>query len=395
MALTPILGLRGTGEFNADFRPTNYRELFTLLEPNGTAPLNALLSMAASEATDDPKFTNFRDEMPDRRMRINNGGGYNTSAGTLQMDTGDPVAFVTAGAMIVNSATGEVMRATANGDPSTYQLTVTRNIGGTSFTIADNDELFVSGFAAQEGSGSPTAVSFDPVTDYNYTQIFKTAWSITNTLKNTYRRIGDAEDEYMKKALSLHMSDIERAMFFGRRLEVNGTTSQPTRYTGGLMNMITNVVDVAAFPTPGVMDEETFDRTLIENVFAWGGKEKVVFAGPRFASLMQSIGKSRWTPSTVSGAYGIRFTRYETFAGDLLFYVHPMFRQVPGMDTTAVILELPSIRYRYLNNRDTHVERDIQGPGEDMVKHQYLTECGLELTQSRVHSIIRGWEELA
>ena len=30
-----IQGVRGTGEFSSDFRPKNYREPFTLLEPNG------------------------------------------------------------------------------------------------------------------------------------------------------------------------------------------------------------------------------------------------------------------------------------------------------------------------------------------------------------------------
>jgi len=51
-----IQGLRGTGEFSVDFRPKNYRELFTLLEPNGTAPLQALLAMAGSEETNDPEY---------------------------------------------------------------------------------------------------------------------------------------------------------------------------------------------------------------------------------------------------------------------------------------------------------------------------------------------------
>ncbi len=48
-----IQGMRGTGEFTSDFRPKNYRELFTLLEPNGNAPLNAMLAMGSSEPTDD------------------------------------------------------------------------------------------------------------------------------------------------------------------------------------------------------------------------------------------------------------------------------------------------------------------------------------------------------
>ena len=66
--MAAVQGLRGTGEFSVDFRPKNYRELFTLLEPNGNAPLNALLAMGSSESTDDPEYKNFRDELPDRKM---------------------------------------------------------------------------------------------------------------------------------------------------------------------------------------------------------------------------------------------------------------------------------------------------------------------------------------
>ena len=110
---TPIQGLRGTGVFGTDFRPNNYRELYTMLEPNGSAPLNALLAMTESSSTDDPKFNHFRDELPERRMTINNVGGYNSSATSLQMTTGDQVGYVVAGSVIVNSRTGEVCRVTA------------------------------------------------------------------------------------------------------------------------------------------------------------------------------------------------------------------------------------------------------------------------------------------
>ena len=64
---TGIQGLRGSGEFSTDFRPTNYRELFTLLEPNGSAPFNALLAMTSGEATDDPIFSNFRDDIKESK----------------------------------------------------------------------------------------------------------------------------------------------------------------------------------------------------------------------------------------------------------------------------------------------------------------------------------------
>lgn len=387
-----IQGLRGTGQFGADLRPGNYRELYTLLEPNGTAPLNALLSMTGSEATDDPKYSNFRDEMPDRRVQINNGAGYNASATGLTIDATNEVAFIVAGSILVNNRTGEVMRATVNGSGTT--ITVARNIGGTSFTLLDNDELFVAGFAAAEGDVSPQGVSFDPTVAYNYTQIFRTAFMITETAKHTRFRTGPREDEYATKALKLHMSDIERAMFWGRRHEDNSVPAQPVRYTGGLISQISTVVDVATYTVAGQMKEDAFDRLLVETIFAYGGKEKLAFVGPKVAGHLQAIGKARWSPTSVDGTYGVAITGYKTFAGSLMVHMHPQFRQVPGMSNAMVILDLTAIKYRYLQGRDTALLRDRQANDVDAVKHEYLTECGLELLQDRTNAIIRGWDTI-
>lgn len=388
-----ILGLRGTGQFGTDFRPANYRELFTLLEPNGDAPLNAMLSMTQAEATDDPKFNNFRDEMPDRTITV--GGAYAADAATTTIDVtaASQSQYAVKGAVIVNSRTGEVMHVTDDyaGD---NKVKVTRNVGGTSLTLNAGDKWFVSGFAASEGGSTPTAVSFDPVFAYNYLQIFKTPFNVTNTLANTYRRIGDAEDEYATKALKLHMSDIERAMFFGRRAEVNGTSSAPTRFYGGLINSITNVIDVStAGASPdgvaGTIIEKSFDRLLIEDVFAYGSKQRVVFGGPVVAGHLHQFAKSRWTLESIDGGYGVSFTRYKTFAGDLMFHLHPQFRQVPGADSMLVFVDFPYLRYRYLQNRDTQLLKDRQAPGDDKKTHEYLTECGLELLQDKVHHVIK------
>ena len=116
--MTAITGLRGTGQFTTDFRPTNYRELFTLLEPNGTAPLQALLSMAGSESTDDPKYNHFRDEMPDRTLTVD-GAIASSSTGTVVVDNDDDEAFVVSGAILQNQATGEIMHATADANLGT------------------------------------------------------------------------------------------------------------------------------------------------------------------------------------------------------------------------------------------------------------------------------------
>ena len=391
--MTAISGLRGTGQFTADFRPTNYRELFTLLEPTGTAPLQALLSMAGSEATDDPKYNHFRDELPDRKLTVD-GAVASTSTASVTVDASDDQAFVVPGTILINVDTGEVMRAT--GAPSGNAIAVARNIGGTTHQIADGANIIIGGHADSEGGSSPTAVSFDPTTDFNFTQIFKTAVQVSGTLQNTFLRTGDKEQEQLTKALKMHMSDIERSMFFGKRHEENGNTASPTRYTGGLTNSIVNVTDGASYgASANTITEKEFDRLLIENIFAYGSTEKVAFCGARVISNLMEVGKNRWQPTQIDNSYGVSLSRYTTYAGDLLVYMHPMFRQVPGMDQEMIVLDMNEIKYRYMQGRDTQLIRDIQSPDFDGVKHMYQTECGLEMTQAKVHHRIKGWSAVS
>jgi len=392
--MAAIQGMRGSGEFSTDFRPKNYRELFTLLEPNGNAPLNAMLAMGSSESTDDPEFKNFRDELPDRTLKVN-GAVASTSTTSITVDAGDDNKFAISGSILINSETGEVMHVTA--DTTATTVTATRNIGGTSHQIADNAELFVAGYAAAEGASSPTAISFDATVASNFCQIFRTAFQVSNTLQSTYLRTGDKMDEAMTKALKLHMSDIERAMFFGYKHEASGSSASPTRYTGGFTNSITNVVDIhTSFASYGgssakQMTEEGFDSLLMSTVFKYGSKQKIAFVGETVANNLQQIGKARWQPEAIDGTYGVSVVKYSTFAGDLMVHLHPQFRQVPGMKTAMVIVDFPYLNYRYLEGRDTSLLENRQSPDADSQKHEYLTECGLELLQDKVHCYVKNW----
>jgi len=395
-----VQGLRGTGQFGTDFRPKNYRELFTLLEPNGNAPLNALLAMTSSESTDDPEYKNFRDELPDRKLIVSGAVAGTPASGTaanITLTASNMNVYAVAGALVANLRTGEVFRVTA--DTTGTTLAVTRAVGqANGVAINDADELYVIGFAATEGSNVPTAVTFDSEVASNYTQIFKTTFTVTGTQNETYLRTGNKLEEAMTKALKLHMQDIERAMFFGKKSETNGSTAQPLRTTGGLINELTNVIDVSSgtqTAAANIMTEAEFDAFLISNVFAYGSSQKIAFCGATVAANLQRIAKSRWTPETVEGAYGVNLTNYKTFAGDLMIHLHPQFRQITAMDRAMVIIDFPYLKYRYMENRDTKLLENIQNPGEDVIKHAYQTECGLELTQGKVHTYIKGWQKIA
>jgi len=407
--MAAIQGMRGTGEFGTDFRPKNYRELYTLLEPNGNAPLNAMLAMGSSSSTNDPEYKNFRDALPERRVTIDSGlttGAGDDSDGSFSV-SGDDRKFIVPGVILVAATTGEVMRVTTSavnsGDDTLQDVNVVRNVGlptgGTALSIAHNDSLFIAGFAAAEGAATPTPISFDASVATNYTQIFRTAFSVTNTLNATYLRTGNKEDEQRTKALKMHMSDIERAMIFGKKTETDGGTAAPLRTTGGLIEAISNVkdakTDYATVNGNGVITEAEFDLLLIEEIFKYGSNQKIAFVGPRVANLLQQIGKNRFQPTQVQGTYGVNVTRYQTFAGDLLVHLHPQFRQLPHMRDSMLVVDFPDLEYRYLDGRDTQLLENRQNNDEDLVKHEYLSECGLELKQDLTHAYIKNWGALA
>ena len=383
--------MRGSGEFSTDFRPKNYRELFTLLEPNGNAPLQAMLAMSSTETTDDPEYKNFRDELPDRTLVVN-GALANTNGTSITIDASDDNKFAVNGSIVINQTTGEVMHVTA--DTASTTLAVTRNIGGTSHQIADNAVLFIAGFAAAEGGSSPTAISFDATVVSNYTQIFRTAFQVSNTLSSTFLRTGDKMDESMTKALKMHMSDIERAMFFGVKHEANGSSATPTRYTGGLVNSLTNVVDIATDYASyggtgaGKMTEEGFDSLLISTVFKYGSNQKIAFVGETVANQLQQIGKDRWQPTAVEGTYGVNLVKYSTFAGDLMVHLHPMFRQLDHMKNAMVIVDFPYMSYRCLEGRDTQLLENRQPFGTRAAKKN--PSCSQSQAYSPSETLITG-----
>ena len=50
-----VAGLRGTGDWAADERPKNFREMILWRNPNGQTPLTALLSKMKHESTSEPE----------------------------------------------------------------------------------------------------------------------------------------------------------------------------------------------------------------------------------------------------------------------------------------------------------------------------------------------------
>src|SRR5210317_853988 len=63
-----VAGLRGTGDWGTDERPKNFREMILWRNPNGSAPLTALMSKMRTQSTDDPEFAWWEEELNPIRL---------------------------------------------------------------------------------------------------------------------------------------------------------------------------------------------------------------------------------------------------------------------------------------------------------------------------------------
>lgn len=393
--MSAILGMRGTGSFPADHRPENWREKFLMLEPNGSAPLTAILSMLQSEKTDDPVYHNFRKDLPDFRF-TQSGAQPTITDTTLTATQAADLSYFRSGMLIRNFRTGEVVKITAK--PTTTTVTVTRGVGnsGTGIAIADADVWFLVGNANPEGADTPTPISWDAASNENYTQIFRTPVSVTRTMMKTNFRTGNQYVEKTRDALKQHMMELERAFIWGKKDSITGANGQPERYTGGIVSFLTtNVRDLASASTPNKMSESEFDSWLAEDVFAFGSSQKLALCGWRAADNLQKIAKDRWSMNSAGSnmTYGMSLVQYMTFAGELVVKTHPQWRQIPGAEDMMLILDTQDLRFRFID--DTMLLKDRQGNGIDGVVDEYLTEAGLEMLQEKTHALLLGWQGIS
>ncbi|MCK5603719.1 DUF5309 family protein, partial [Candidatus Pacearchaeota archaeon] len=261
----PFLGMRGTGDWVANQRPENWREMILYLYPNGKAPLTAILAMMGSEKTDDPIFHWWERALPDQRATITGvwtdtglsaaaAGGE--AAGTtlyVQMSAADAAKFVAGHQVLLRDADAldtdvnvKVAADSVIAGANSYLTIKTLEIDDNSSVgdLTSVDVALIIGTINSEGGTSPDSLIYDPTEYYNYTQIFKTSLEHTRTAMKTKLRTGDQVAQAKKEALELHSIEMERAFIFGIRTSNVGTNGKPERTTGGIKSFLsTNVAD--------------------------------------------------------------------------------------------------------------------------------------------------------
>lgn len=391
--MAAIAGLRGTGNFGTDERPKSFREMILWRNPNGVTPLTGLLSKMESQSVNDPEFNWWEEELNAIRLQIAYATGFSTTDTSLTVGVaGDQTAtdLVAGDVLLVEKALTTAydheLLVVSSITSSSVVVVKRAQAGTTAVPILQGVYLTKISNAFAEGGLAPDSATRNPTKMYNYCQIWKTAYQVTKTAAKTKFRTGDPLKNDKKRKRFDHAVALELSFIFGKRYEDTGG-QQPTRYTGGILNLLSLYSNsrITAFTTTPT------ETTMLDAIYPiWdydtsAGNERIGFCGNGALNSLNKMAKNasstRINFDKKVDAYGMKLMEWTLPQGTVYFRSHPLFN-THGRFTNDIFIFDPSVlKYRYM--RDTEMEDGIEPPGADYFKGQYLTEAGLEFQHSK------------
>tara|TARA_R110002051_G_scaffold140428_7_gene213191 strand:+ start:5720 stop:7162 length:1443 start_codon:yes stop_codon:yes gene_type:complete len=319
-------------------------------------------------------------------------------------------ADVTTGTVDGRSGTVDVNNNTARWGGTASTLNVTTDVGG---TAGEHPAALIVGSANPEGGSSQSGTWSTPELTSNYTQIFKTPFSSTGTSLQEgmiWSDTGHYKDKAWE-AMRTHAKEIELAVIFGIKTKSNVThdgLSTPQRTTNGVLNFLREW-DNSKSATLNTDSNKRY-LTSVGNI-AWSdfedymGRlftvsndknfEKICFCGSEF---LQNINRLLYKQAPLriqtsfmgDEKFKFRVAEVTTMHGTVYFHTHPLFTQTTEFKNAGLFLDINNLKIRPLNNRDTHVQENIQANDVDYRKDQYFSELGLENILPESHLYMDG-----
>lgn len=289
-----------------------------------------------------------------------------------------------AGDLIKIPRTGEVVRVTAV-NAATSTITMSRAWAGSGTAMNNGENLLNMGAAEMEGDLAPVAKSTVTVTKTNFLEIVKTPVHVTKTLDNVKVYGGNERLRQRQKAGAKHARQWEQILLHGRKKEDTSTGANPIRSAGGLDEHIqTNILAAG-----GPLTEAEFLSWLGDSMrYSVNGSQKKLLVCSRavLASINSwGLQKLQLSPQ-VRATYGIDVYTYISGFGTINVLNHPLLEV--GYAGYAYLLDMDGIWYR--PGRRTQLETNIQAPGEDAWKDEYITEATYSFVEEKAFGMITG-----
>ena len=398
--MAAIAGMRGTGDWGTDERPKNFREAILWRSPNGSAPLIALMGKMKSEAVNDPEFSWWEEEQNALRLTTS-AAVYGTTDTTLTVtsnlqDAQDvvPGDLFLVEKTLTNAYDHEIIMASSVTNTTTVVFKRAQ-VGTSAAAIPVSSNLTKIGNIFEEGSNAPTASTRNPNKLYNYVQIFKTVYEITNTAKNTKTRTGDPVKNDKKRKMFDHSVALEFAAIFGKRYETTGPNGKPMRASGGLLYMLSQYASsmITVFSTTPT--ESTFTDAIYKvfNYDTGAGDERIVLAGNGALNslnrLAASQSRTRVNFDGIITQYGMKLQKWILPQGVLYVKTHPLFNLHSRFTNDMAVIDGSVFKVRH--QRDTHFKDNIQDNDSDSTKGQWLSEIGFEFAHLKTSAWISNF----
>jgi len=368
------------GDPRGDFAAALLQEV-----PTGTAPLFALSSGMPSRNATDTVVNWFEENHISGRTTQN---GANNSTTNTTMNVADASSYPP-NIVLMNESTGEYVFVT---NVVANALTVVRGFAGsTPANVPDGSGWQRIGTAFEEGSSVPVAISNlgEPV--HNLCQIFRNTWNVTGTSEAVDYYTGSQTAKNQRDAALFHGEDIERAMWFGKRV-IGIKNGQPFRNMNGLDAMvITNVT--AAGGTTNWTQMDAFLQQIFARNIKGKPNERIAFCGNQALSVLNQIARLNSTTYIEPGQteFGINVHKWITPFGDISLMTHPLFVESPLWTKDLRVMHPGAFETRWL--RKTHMDaydRDGTRAGTDADYGVYTSELSVEYHIQRTAGRLTG-----
>lgn len=357
-------------------RVVNMKDKIFMLEPSAT-PLTLLISKLNKASCFSPKF----EWLEDRAMPITDTvNGTSTAAQTTVIV--DTVANFHPNSLWKVAATSEVVFVSSI-DTTNSTLTVVRSIGSApAAQIDDGATLVYLGGAAAESALAEEPRQVTTTNEYNYTQIFRTGFAVSNT-EAASKLYGGPRLPYLHKARGIdHAKGIELAFLFGGR-DIHG--SEARRYTGGVQELIaTNSTAMASVDHAKIQNASVVD-------FRYGSSSKMLFtsrASIKAINIAASVGGNatygQLTAYSGDKTFGLDIRELIAVGGRYNLVPHDLF--VADLASLGLVVDLDNMAYRYLEGRDTKLRKEIQANDRDGRQDEFISEVGLERRLEESHA---------
>ena len=256
-------------------------------------------------------------------------------------------------------------------DTGANTITVIRGFQGTTaLTIPSGALLIQIGTSFEEGSDRPVSLALIPQRHLNYTQIFRNSWDVTGTLAATQLAYGqDAVANNKGDCAHYHASDIEKATFFSKK-SMTVLNNKPLHTMDGIEAMIAqyapgNLMAGGATTTYTQLVDMLNPLLNFKTSRSSSGNRRTIYCGGHAKHVLSEIGRLSGNYQLVDGQtnYGLGFSTFKTSRGTFDIVEHPLFNTNPVWAKMAVVADLSSFDFAYLQGRDTRHDQYNQFGG--------------------------------